>query len=268
MGARKPALKIRSGRRVTDNPGLPRIVGELAQDSADGIFFLGPAHELVYANPAMIHMLGGRSFGALAKLDFEELLTEVDADCRHSRFRLENADGERVGYLGVIPRRGRGDQPALEQGPARIPIASRGALGTYEDLRLQAGLRGCVVFHVADLDGKERVSNDEIEETVRALGHLTARVTRPEDIVLRLDMTTLVLFAQVPSLAAVKAIAERVAALGRREIRSEFSIGIALAADGEEADALLDRADGMVYMTKPRLRSPVTARRSGPEIAA
>jgi GGDEF domain-containing protein len=141
-----------------------------------------------------------------------------------------------------------------------LPVVGNGpfAVTDIETLDLVGEGLGCVAVRVIS-----STTAAEVDRVVRELCHLTARVTRPEDLVLRTASDTVVLFAHVHTLAGVKAIAERVTARGRREICEEFRVGIALGGPGDTATTLLQQAQMSDYTSKPRMRGQAMVVRSG-----
>jgi len=175
------------------------------------------------------------------------------------RHNILDEDGEAAAQLGVVVS----SESRRAAGPVRMASSAQAVGGTFairqvEDLELDGDGLGCVVVRVISA-----APDAGVESVVRDLCHLTSRVTRPEDMVVRIGSDTVVLFAYAHTLAGVKSIAERITARGRREIREEFRVGIALGGGGDTAASLVRAAQVDDYTAKPLMRGLVAVQRSG-----
>lgn len=236
--------------------GVLRAVGDRLHE---GIYILDAQDRLRYANPAALRLFGlqresqvrGREIGGLIR----RLGDAVD-DRRHNV--LDEA-GNAAAQLGLVVR--TGSRPA----PSTVRLSSSASLGgeafgiqDVDTLDFDGDALGCVAVRVFST-----APTVEVEAVARDLGRLMARVTRPEDMVVRVRADTVVLFLHAKSLAGVKSIAERITARGRREIREEFRVGVALGGAGDTAATLVQDAQSDYYTTKPRMRGRVAPLRSG-----
>jgi PAS domain-containing protein len=262
-------------------PGVPRgprdTLTAIGDHLSDGVYFATVAGVVTYANEVCLGWLGVDSPEDLAGFTIDELWAdaasrdssiEVDGrrrrltrrdgpDLRICEYRVPQYDvqGDCIGYFGVLVREPRagagGETPRVQPRPDVLPVLDS------NDPR-----RGCLVFDIETEDGKAAV------HASRDLAHLIVRLTRPEDLVTECGERRVVLFAEVGSVAALKAIAERVAARGRREIDAGFRVGVAMRGESESPEATVGRAERATYVQKRRLRGRVPVARSGPNRAA
>lgn len=236
--------------------GVLRSVGDRLHE---GIYLLDGQDRLQYANPAALRLLGVQRESQVRGREISALFRRVDREVEDRRYNILDDDGEAAAQLGVVVRTGC----RRAAGPLRMtssPAAVGGpfAVRDVADLSLDGEGLGCVVVRVIS-----DASTSEMDAVVRELCHLLARVTRPEDMVVRIGADTVALFAYAHTLAGVKSVAERLTARGRREIHEEFRVGIALGGAGDTAATLVLDAQVDDYTTKPRMRGSVAARRSG-----
>jgi len=236
--------------------GVLRSMGDRLHE---GLYLLDGQGRLQYANPAALRLLGVQRESQVCGREISALFRRIDHEVEDRRYNILDDDGQAVAKLGVVVRSGA----RRAAGPVRMASSPAVVGGSFavrevEDLGLDGEGLGCVVVRVIS-DAPE----PEVESVVRELCHLIARVTRPEDMVVRIDRDTVALFAYAHTLAGVKSIAERLTARGRREIQEEFRVGIALGGGGDTASTLVRDAQINDYTTKPLMRGRVAVHRSG-----
>ena len=224
----------------------------------EGIYVLDAQDRVQYANPAAQRLFGVQRESQVRGRDVGSLLRPVRNEVDDRRHNILDEHGTTAARLGVIVRSGRRPAPAPRPGPAPSVGAAPFAIHDVASLELDGESLGCVVVRLVS-----EAPLDHIDGVARDLCHLISRVTRPEDMIVRIAPEAVALFAHVDSLAGVKAIAERLTARGRREIHEEFRVGIALGGAGDTAATLVDDAQVEDYTTKPLMRGRVAARRSG-----
>jgi len=257
----RPALHSVEPFELTSVPlavllGVLRSIGDRLHE---GLYLLDAQDRLQYANPAALRLLGVRRESQVSGREISALFRRIDHEVEDRRYNILDEAGTAAAQLGIVVR--SGSRPAA--GPvrmARSPAVGDGpfAVRDVADLGLDGDGLGCVVVRVIS-----DAPAPEVDAVVRDLCHLVARVTRPEDMVVRIAGDTVALFAYAHTLAGMKAIAERLTARGRREIQDEFRVGIALGGAGDTASTLVCDAQVVDYTTKPRMRGRVAARRSG-----
>jgi PAS domain-containing protein len=234
--------------------GVLRSLGDRLHE---GLYLLDAEGRLQYANPAALQILGVLRESQIRGRDPAALFRRIREEADDRRYGILDDAGDLVASLGVMVRRGS----ARPAGRAELRLQAKARNQEFEVqgaevLDFDCAALGCVAVRVV-------ADDDASDDAVRDLAHVMTRVTRPEDLVVRTDTDTVSVFARSSTLAGVKAIAERLTARGRREIASEFRVGIALGGPGDNAATLLAAAQSCVYSTKPRLRGHVAVRRSG-----
>lgn len=272
------ADRASGGTSSSPASGLPVTLCAVADHLSDGVYFTTVAGVLTYANEVCLRWLGIDAPEELAGQTIDDLWADAASraagyeeggaarrltrregdDLRLREFRVPHHDdaGDCIGYFGILVRE-PGASGVTRDGPSRARATTDPPLLEPTDPR-----RGCLVFEV-DLEEGSPEANAS-----RDLAHLIVRLTRPEDLVTELDDRRVVLFAEVASPAALKAIAERVVARGRREVDAAFHVGVAMRIDAEPALAAIERASRATYLRKRQLRGRVTGARSGPHRAA
>ncbi len=257
----RPAIRSVEPFALTSIPlavllGVLRSVGDRLHE---GIYLLDAQDRLQYANPAALRLLGVQRESQVRGREISALFRRVDHEVEDRRHNILDDGGAAAAQLGVVVRSGS----RRAAGPVRMATSPAVVGGSFAvrdvaDLDLDGHGLGCVVVRVIS-DAPE----PEVDAVVRELCHLVARVTRPEDMVVRISGDTVALFAYARTLAGVKSIAERVTARGRREIREEFRVGIALGGGGDTASTLVRAAQVDDYTAKPLMRGRVAVHRSG-----
>lgn len=256
-------------------PPLPSAVLAMASQSDNGIYYLDRDRRLRWANPALLRMIGARDLSALDGRSFDDLWRRP-ADRRYFLRRLEeeggvegferelmaldgalvrvwesrhahcDGGGRTLGYLGILV-----EAAAASRDGAGSPDTRDFATGAYgrdclerleREMSLGEASWGCLVLTVDFPPGAVDSA------AVRALSHLVTRVTRPEDMLVGLAPDRLALFGRLGSKAALKAIAERIAARAGRETGHRVAIGLALHRPDESLDAMLERAGAIPYV--------------------
>lgn len=266
------------GMPPKDRPGgAPQTLKRVAEHLHDGVYFATVAGVVVWANEACLELLGVSTAAELPGRTLEDLWLDASSrgadraasdgsrivagatgdDLRVTEYRVPHydGDGDCIGYLGVLVREDRAQPAGRSSGSDRLPEIAP-ALAAADPRR------GCLVFQI------DAAEDESTRNSCRDLAHLIVRLTRPEDLVAEVDVDRVVLFAEVSSPAALKAIAERVVARGRREVSAAFSVGVAIRAEEESSAAAIERAATTTYLRKRRLRGRVAAARSGPHRAA
>jgi len=224
----------------------------------EGIYVLDGQDRLQYANPAALRILGAQRESQVREREISALWSRIDGEVEDRRYNILDEEGAAAARLGVVVR----CRTRRAAGPTRMATSPSVGDGPFPvldaaQLDLDGDALGCVVVRVISQ------ATEEVDAGVRELCHLIARVTRPEDMVVRVGGDTVALFAYAGTLAGVKSIAERLTARGRREIREEFRVGIALGRAGDTAATLVRDAQISDYTTKPLMRCRGTMHRSG-----
>ncbi|MFM7616447.1 MAG: putative bifunctional diguanylate cyclase/phosphodiesterase [Actinomycetes bacterium] len=122
--------------------------------------------------------------------------------------------------------------------------------------------REMVAVFYCDMDHFKNV-NDSIghraaDELLREIARRLGQVVRAGDTVARLHGDEFVVCAdEIGSLDEVRVLGDRIRTelatpfhIGERELRTSVSIGVAIGDDGQDAEALLERADAAMYVAK------------------
>jgi len=168
--------------------GVLRSVGDRLHE---GLYLLDAHDRLQYANPAALRLLGVQRESQVCGREISALFRRVDHEVEDRRYNILDDGGTSAAQLGVVVRSGsrRAAGPVrMASSPAAVggPFAVRDVAG----LDLEGAGLGCVVVRVIS-----DAPDTEVDSVVRELCHLIARVTRPEDMVVRIGSDTVALFA-------------------------------------------------------------------------
>ncbi len=241
-------------------PVLLGVLRSMGDRLHEGLYVLDAEDRVQYANPVAQRLFGAQRESQVRGRDVGNLIRPVRDEVDDRRHNILDEHGSTAARLGVIVRAGRRPASAQPRSSSTPSVsAAPFAIHEVETLELNGESLGCVVVRLVS-----DAALEHIDAVARDLCHLVSRVTRPEDMIVRIAPESVALFAHVDSLAGVKSIAERLTARGRREIQEEFRVGIAMGSAGATAETLARDAQVADYTTKPWMRGRVTVRRSGP----